>query len=247
MMNTWDRYAIAWLPRPGSRLARFGAAWTGWCAEAGERSPRHEWWHLPISPHEVTGSLERQGLHAIIRPSFRLSRTRWAFERELMALSERLKPAFLPRLVVSVLDGQVCLVPGIGGVDLTRFRATINRRLDAFDAKVPRHRAECAGVDEPAAPFAAERAFAMPLTVPLSPEKAERLAAALACEIEPILSAPVRITEFALIAEPGEGRGFRVVERFALQDRRSGSALPCLGPNLYTHLGAEGHGAGESV
>ena len=36
----YPRYAVFWTPPSGSGLARFGAEWLGWDAEAGRSAPR---------------------------------------------------------------------------------------------------------------------------------------------------------------------------------------------------------------
>lgn len=239
MIDTFERFAIAWVPQPGSPLARFGASWTGWCADAAERRPRLNRPGLPFAPEQVARPLEYHGLHGVIRAPFRFrpGRSAWVFERELAALSESLDAFTLPRLSVGVVDARIVLTPAATPPALARFIATINARIAPFDASAEDQTA----LDIPATQTpCAEPRFMMPLTRRLAPEEAEALAQPLARVLEPILAEPQQIDDFALMGDPGGGRALRVIERHSLRERRAPRdmrSFACSGPRLYTGIG----------
>lgn len=236
MIDIFERFAISWVPQPGSPLARFGASWTGWCADAAERRPRFDRARLPFRPEQVTGPLEYQGLHAEIRAPFRFRRgaSAWAFERELATLSTMLEVFTLPRLSVAVVDGRIVLTPAATSPALEHFIETINGRLADFDADADEHPAS------PAKMGCIGSRFMMPLTRTLAPEEAEALARPLARELEPILAERQQILDFAVMGDPGGGRALRVIERHELAEppqRLEMRGLACSGPRLYTGIG----------
>lgn len=239
MIDTFARFAISWVPQPGSPLARFGASWTGWCLDAAERRARRSPARLPFAPEQVTGPIEYQGLQAVICAPFRFrtGRSVWLFERELAALTDDLEPFMLPRLSVAVVDGRIVLAPPATTPALARFVTTIRQRVAPFDAAADDRVAPVApATDTPAA----GPALVLPLTRRLAPEEAEALARPLARELEPILAERQQIADFALLGDPGGGRALRVIERHSLAERSARietSALSCTGPQLFSGLG----------
>ncbi|MCL5778156.1 DUF1045 domain-containing protein [Limibaculum sp. FT325] len=231
MIDIFERFAISWVPQPGSPLARFGASWTGWCADAAERRPRYSRTRLPFRPEQVTGPLEYQGLHAPIRAAFRFraGASVWAFERELSALSEVLRAFLLPRLSVAVVDGRIVLTPAAGSSALDDFIRTINARIARFDAE-----------EDATGTSRIPTLFMLPLTRRLAPEEAEALARPLARELEPILAERQHVVDFAVMGDPGGGRALRVIERLELAEPVQAidlRGLACSGPRLYTGIG----------
>ena len=68
------RYAIYFAPRPRRALARFGAAWLGWDAEAGADRDGPELAGLPRPRAEIVATPRRYGFHATLKAPFRLAR-----------------------------------------------------------------------------------------------------------------------------------------------------------------------------
>ncbi|MBK0399294.1 DUF1045 domain-containing protein [Limibaculum sp. M0105] len=236
MIDIFERFAISWVPQPGSPLARFGASWTGWCADAAERRARYDRAGLPFRPEQVTGPLEYQGLHAEIYAPFRFRRgaSAWAFERELASLSSVLEVFTLPRLSVAVVEGRIVLTPATTSAALEHFIETISARLAQFDTDAEARETATARMG-----FVGSR-FMMPLTRTLAPEEAEALARPLARELEPILAERQQILDFAVMGDPGGGRALRVIERHELaepQQKFELRGLSCSGPRLYTGIG----------
>lgn len=69
----FTRYAIYFTPAAGP-LSDFGAAWLGWDAERGAAVAHPEISDLPAPIAEITEAPRRYGLHATIKPPFRLAK-----------------------------------------------------------------------------------------------------------------------------------------------------------------------------
>ena len=71
MMDDYRRLAVFWAPEAGSALARWGAGWFGWCADAGWPRPRC---HIKgLAVEELTVAPRRYGLHATLKAPFGLA------------------------------------------------------------------------------------------------------------------------------------------------------------------------------
>lgn len=247
MSDEFERYAVYWVPRRPDPLAPFGVAWTGWCAERGELRPRGAFGEID-DPPAVTRALWRHGLHGVIRAPFTLApgRSQFSVEHVLGALADDLASIGLPRFELGVVEGRVALVPVAGSAALG---ALVTRVVDALEplAASGRPTGRADGFAEPAAPAVDTRAslvpflgtgaprFHVPLTDVQPIERAHALRDALAPRLAPMLGAPRRLSELALMGDPGGGRPFRVLERYALLDwphRRGAAALPCHGPEV---------------
>ena len=68
---THTRYAIYYAPDPGP-LADFGAAWLGWDIASGRAVAPPDIGPLPRPVEEITRTPRKYGLHATIKPPFRL-------------------------------------------------------------------------------------------------------------------------------------------------------------------------------
>ena len=68
----FKRYAIYYLPEPGP-LAAFGAAWLGWDAASGQDMAHPRIDGLPLPVEHITDTPRKYGLHATIKPPFRLA------------------------------------------------------------------------------------------------------------------------------------------------------------------------------
>lgn len=69
---TFTRYAIYFTPPPGP-LAAFGASWLGWDTGTGQPVAYPDIAGLPCPVAEITETPGRYGLHATIKPPFRLA------------------------------------------------------------------------------------------------------------------------------------------------------------------------------
>ncbi len=101
------RLALYWAPEADDPLHRLGSAWLGRDAETGAPLPQPVLPGLDIA--EVTADARRYGLHATLKPPFRL-RVSWAEAMAAVeALAARLSPFELPPLAVEDLEGFLAL------------------------------------------------------------------------------------------------------------------------------------------
>jgi hypothetical protein len=239
-------YAIWWVPRPGTALARFGAEWTGWCADRGIVSATPALDAMARRRPGVPGSIGRFGLHATIKSPFRLmpGRSRWALEDALADLAERTEAIRLPPLELTVFDGHAVLA-------LTRSDAAVARLLDAVAAVVrgfhlpPRYAAQGAqpgSRDWGACSMPALERFHLPLTDRLALGAAYELVAELEPSLAPLLSGPQLVADLALVGDPGGGRPWRLLQRHALAEEvpdpeaRVPTGMAWSGPSLLEPL-----------
>lgn len=223
-----ERYAIWWVPRPGTGLARFGVEWTGWCADRGVAHARPEACDLPQPRPGVPGTARLRGLHATIGAAFRPAEGRsiWAIERALGELAARTAPIRLPQLSVEVAEGRVVLAlsrPDEAVATLLSATAEAIRSLRVrpeFEA--------LAGPPCAIAPATATARGPMRFQMPLTDRVAG--AAALAADLAPVLASllayPRVMADIALAGDPGGGRPWRLLERFGLEGDGAGSAAP---------------------
>ena len=240
----YESYAIWWVPRPETALAQFGAEWTGWCADqgvptdpeiacpAGER-PRAPRW------------LVRRGLHASIRPPFRLApgRSPWALEHALADLAERSETITLPPLRLAVLDARVVLAPGRADPGVSRLIAAVAEAVHPFALPRPATEPgdESAGTqDQPSQP--SPDRLRLPLTGRLDPGAARAAVARLEARLAPVLALRHQIADLALVGDPGGGRPWRLLQRHALcaeatrREARMPDGMSWRGPSLLAPL-----------
>lgn len=133
-MRRFQRYAIYVMPQ--GPLGRFGASWLGWDANTGMAVPHPDLSALPRPLSEITATPRPYGLHATIKPPFRLaegSRVS-ALMDDIARLCADHAPVTLNPLVLARLGRFLALVPQGPSDDLQALAAAAVTRLD-------RHRA----------------------------------------------------------------------------------------------------------
>jgi hypothetical protein len=259
MSDEFDRYAVYWVPKRADALARFGVRWTGWCAEQGEFRPRSDFSRFSFDVAAVTRQLRRHGLHAVIKAPFRLGtgRSRFTLEHILGDLIENCVSFQLPRLHLAVVDGCVALVPRQNCSALSNMVARLGDAVAPLDATIPANGfaeaaapppgPEAIAIDDAESlvqmPASAAHRFHMPLTDQLGLELAFRVMGELRPLLEPMLEAPRRLDDIALMGDPGQGRPLRVLQRYDLSDtslRKVSGAMPCHGPHVLVPMLDEG-------
>jgi putative phosphonate metabolism protein len=227
----YERYAIYWAPEPGTALAALGRAWLAHEPEHGARLAARTWPGLePSLVEAATAEPARYGLHATLKAPFRLtpgtSRHELAKELERFAAC---RPVLLgPRLDLAEIDGFLALCPQapcpalaslalqcLAGLD--RFRAPLTeaeraRRLEARLSIHQRLLLEQWGYPH----VLSEYRFHITLTGRLAPGPRARIATALAPSLATVCREPLAIRSLSLFGDPGGGRPFRELERFAM-------------------------------
>ncbi|HUS97779.1 MAG TPA: DUF1045 domain-containing protein [Hyphomicrobiaceae bacterium] len=247
MSNDFDKYAVYWVPKRTDALARFGAAWTGWCAEHGEHRTHGTFSGISFDTTEMTRHTRRHGFHAVIKQPFHLGATHsfFALEHVLGLLVEESVSFQLPRLRLAVVDGCVALVPSQTSPALSELVTRIGDALGQLDAPANGFAEAAASVPQGNGvgcidpvikfPTAVAHRFHMPLTDPIGPALALEVMEKLQPVLEPILQQPRQLNDIALMGDPGEGRPLRVLQRYDLRDwlmRKTSGAMPCQGPHV---------------
>ncbi|MGM0584090.1 MAG: DUF1045 domain-containing protein [Pseudomonadota bacterium] len=229
-MAGFARYAIYYAPPADSALWRFGSAWLGWDAEAGEAPPRPEIPGLPAPAETLTGTPRRYGFHGTLKPPFALAEdcAPQALETAAEALAAALAPFEAPPLRLSALGSFLALIPSADSPGLRGLAAACVRELDGFRA--PPSEAELAKRAAPGLTPAQEAnlarwgypwvmdefRFHLTLTGALEPEAREATRRALAPHVAPLCAAPLPVREIALCGDPGGGAPFRLLRRLPL-------------------------------
>lgn len=230
-MQDYQRYAIYWAP-PAGPLADFGAAWLGWDPACGEEPAHPEIPGLPLPVRELTYTPRKYGLHATMKPPFRLvaGTTRAGLAAALEHLASTLEPVVLAGLAPERLGNFLALVPQGDTTALARLAARFVRELDPFRAPltpedlIRRQASRLSGpqqalLDRWGYPFVMEEfRFHVTLTGKLG-EEAAAVEAALAPVLAPLLPRPFVIGDICLFGEAPDGR-FHLLHRYPL----SGSA-----------------------
>jgi len=141
----FDRYAIyhSFAPAPWSDWA---AGWLGWDMSTGRAAPPpHD---LPLDPEPLTRTPRRYGLHATLKPPFRLAsgQTPDALRIAFAAFCADHAPVPVGRLRPVALGRFLALMPQTQPTELTDLAGRIVRGFDRFrapltDAELTRRRA----------------------------------------------------------------------------------------------------------
>jgi putative phosphonate metabolism protein len=228
-MTSFRRYAVFWAPPRGSALARFGARWLGWDAEAGLPVPQLEVPGLPAPVPEITATPRRYGFHGTLKPPFRLAEATdfAALDGAVAGLaaksgSFRGAPPTLTRI-----GRFIALVPSARSSALDALAERCVSGLDTFrapsgEAELARRREHglTSRQEEHLArwgyPYVLDEfRFHLTLTGGLAPEEGAAVFEALARLTEPFCAEPLPFDEICLFGEDEDG-GFHVLKRYAL-------------------------------
>jgi hypothetical protein len=220
-MDGWRRQAIYFAPPAGSALARFGAGWLGWDAEAG----------VAVDGPAVAGRAalvaapRRYGFHATLKPPFRLAEGAAGLDAAVAALAAGFG-RFEVRLRLGWLGGFLALLPEGEAAEVAALAAACVTRLDRFRA--PPGAAELArrgaGLDAGEAanlarwgyPWVLERfRFHLTLTGVVPESGRAAVEATLAPLMAPLLAEAVPVGEICRFGEGADGM-FRVIRRYRL-------------------------------
>ncbi len=232
-MSGFRRYAIYYFPS-AEAFVPFATAWLGWDAERGQRIAPPDVSGLPAPVDQLTERPRRYGLHATLKPPFRL-----AAGQDVAALMAAARdfavanaPARAQGLQLARLGRFLALVPKGDSAELAELAGRIVRRFDPFrapllDADLARRRASGLSPAQDALlrdwgyPYVfAEFRFHITLTGPLSAVDAGAVKAALVPHFDGLLPAPFEITDIALAGEDADGF-FHLIHRYPLTGRRS--------------------------
>lgn len=221
------RLALYWAPELDDPLHARGSAWLGRDAETGVSLPQ------PVLPGldlvEITAEARGYGLHATLKPPFRLA-VSWA---EAMAATEalagRIAPFDLPPLAVQDLDGFLALRETAPCPALQALADDCAEALDscrappAAEELARRHKAGLTPRQEALLarwgyPYVFEEwRFHVTLTRRLSPAEKAMVLPAVAEFLGDAPSCPRRVASICVFTQAGPGAPFLIAERLRLR------------------------------
>jgi len=225
----FKRYALYYAPPREAGWSRFATGWLGWDMEAGAEVAHPAVSGLPLPVEEITETPRKYGVHATIKPPFRLAEgtTRAELEAACAALCAGLAPLRLDGLALARLGRFLALRPVGDTAALNALAAACVEGLDRFRAPAPQAelaRRRAAGLspaqEENLArwgyPYVmGEFRFHITLSGKLPRPALGAVETALARELGPLLPAPFEIADLALMGEDAAGR-FHLIHRYAL-------------------------------
>lgn len=218
------RVAIYWAPEPGDPLHAAGSAWLGRDAETGASLPQ------PPVPgiEEITADARVYGLHATLKPPFRLATTYAELREDAAALAARTAPFDLPPLAVADLKGFLALRETAPCPPLQALADAAVVALDAHRAaptaeEIARRRRAGLSPRQEALlarwgyPYVMEEwRFHVTLTRRISAEEAAVLRPAAEAHFAAAAGRPRRVAAIALFTQAGPGAPFLIAERLPL-------------------------------
>ncbi|KIC16540.1 MULTISPECIES: DUF1045 domain-containing protein [unclassified Leisingera] len=224
---TFTRYAIYYAPPAEMEWSRFAASWLGWDIESGAELPHPAVNYLDIG--EITDVPRKYGLHATMKPPFRLApgQSAASLESACETFAAAQKPVILDGLHLARLGRFLALCPTGDQTALKVLAAACVTELDAFrapasEAELQRRRA--AGLtpvqDENLSrwgyPYVLNQfRFHITLTGKLPKPELPAVETALETHLLPLLPARIVIRDLALVGEAKDGK-FHLIHRYAL-------------------------------
>jgi len=226
-MSDITRYAVYWLPE--GALGAWGENWLGWSMQHGRPLAQPTPPGLPRPLSDLTRAASTYGLHATIKPPFRLAEGQSA---AAMFDAFRAYCATTPgisagALRLSHLGGFLALTPDGNSDALNAIAASVVSSFDHFRApasadELSRRRAAGLNANQEALltrwgyPYVMQEfRFHVTLTGRLTPEEGAAVQAILAPVLQSLLPDPSHIRHLALVGEQQNG-GFRTLAHHAL-------------------------------
>lgn len=220
------RVGVYWAPRIEDPLHALGSRWLGRDAETGATLDQPA---LPgLDMAELTADARGYGLHATLKPPFRLATDWHAFRADAMALAARTRPFAMPALTLAEHHGFLALLESTKSPAL---QALCDACVEALDA----HRAAPTEAEiarrNPARMTDRQRHylhrwgyhyvfddwwFHVTLSRRLSPGERAIVQPALAAHLGDAPALPRRVTELCLFTQAAPGAPFLIAERLPL-------------------------------
>lgn len=222
MQSEYTRFAVSWVPQIGTQLAIFSKSWTGWCeddTDTNARWPRRTEVGATGKHYDVA----LRGLHGTLSQPFQLApgRSYWRLDDALRAAARTIPAIPVLGFDIAVREDRLVLLPrhAPGAIDRLQGRVADAVHLVATRPGRPVERSgdgEVCDILGMVAGMPAIPAFSIPLTDRMPGKKARDMVAMLRPRIAGSLSVPHQIADLALMADPGRGRRWRLLERYRL-------------------------------
>lgn len=211
----------------------FATSWLGWDVARGVRVAHPDIAGLPQLVGEMTDRPRRYGLHATMKPPFRLAegQTFDALSAATEAFAVDTAPARADGLRLARIGRFLALVPTGDPAEIAELVGHIVRAFDPFRApadaaELARRRASGLTPAQDALlldwgyPYVFEEfRFHITLTGPLAPEDAAATETTLLQHLDGQMPAPFQIDDIALVGEDEDGF-FHLIHRYALAGAR---------------------------
>ena len=221
----FQRYAVYYTP-PAGGWADWATSWLGWDLVRGATLPHPK---AGFDVRAVTTTPRRYGLHATIKPPFRLAQgmERAGLEAACVAFAQSAAPVRLDGLEVARLGRFLALRPVGDDTALSALAAATVEALDAFrapasEAELRRRRsarlspAQDANLTRWGYPYVmGEFRFHITLTGRLETALLDQVLDHLGTHLTPLLPNPFDIAELALVGED-EAEQFHLIRRYRL-------------------------------
>ncbi|BDG72750.1 DUF1045 domain-containing protein [Roseomonas fluvialis] len=224
---TPHRLALYWAPAEDDPLHAHGSAWLGRDAATGDALPQPVLEGIDLA--QVTSDPRGYGLHATLKPPFRLRHGYAAARADVVALAARTAPFDLPPLAVHDLDGFLALretapCPALHAFADACVTALDDHRTPPDAAEVARRRpermspAQRAHLDRWGYPYVFEEwRFHVTLTRRLTTDEKAVLMPAVTAFLGDAPSRPRRVDAISLFVQPAPGAPFTIAERLPLR------------------------------
>ncbi|MGP9788865.1 DUF1045 domain-containing protein [Roseinatronobacter sp. NSM] len=226
MTGDFTRFAVYYAPPPGSELARAGAGWLGWDADAGQAVAHPD---LGLDLAQLTATPRKYGLHGTLKAPMRLSCPVASFLDGVETVAQTLAPVELGRLTLRALDGFVAIMPqppqppALSDAaarivqDLDPFRAPLSAQDLARRRATPLSARQETLLQDWGYPYVMDEfRFHITLSGRVSPATMPDVLRAAHAWFGPALDAAHVMTDLAVFAQDMAGR-FHLIRRFALR------------------------------
>ncbi|EDM72442.1 hypothetical protein RAZWK3B_09331 [Roseobacter sp. AzwK-3b] len=223
----YRRYAIYYTPAPGP-LSQVCSAWLGWDMTTGNELAHPDVAGLPLPVAQITETPRKYGLHATMKPPFRLAQgaTPAMLDDALASFCAQRPAVTMDGLELARLGRFLALRPLGNEGPLNALAADIVRGFNAFrapltEAEMARRREAGLTPEQDALlrawgyPYVMDQfRFHITLTGKLPVAQARQTAQALGPVLTPLLPAPFVIDALSLAGEDAKGR-FHLISRHA--------------------------------
>jgi hypothetical protein len=226
-MNEFTRYGIYMVPR--GDLYATGSAWLGWDSAAGRVVRQPDLPDLPVPPRILTARPRKYGLHATVKPPFRLveGETEPGLQDAMAAYCATRPSVTIPALTLRRISRFLALVPANPAEDLADLAADTVVAFEPFRAPLgageleKRRRSRLSERQEHLLqsfgyPYVMEQFhFHITLTGPLDSPVLDAVEKFLGVHFANHIGQPLAIDELALVGEDADGM-FHLLHRYTL-------------------------------
>lgn len=224
----FNRYALYYVPPPDPNWVRFATSWLGWDMQSGQEVKPPHLPDMPLSLSKITHAPRKYGLHATLKPPFRLAPgvDRDALQAACADLSRSLAPFSFGPLRLTRLGRFLALCPP-GSASLLALGAACVRKLDHLRATSSAQEIARRCPDRLTQgqrdnlmtwgyPYVLDDfCFHITLTSRLSKPDLQAARNGLGQFLTPVLPQRTTLTNLALAGEDTQGR-FHLIRRFVL-------------------------------